>query len=250
VPPRYEVIGIEGIPEVRPGDDVARIIVDAAARQGTPLAARDLLVVGQKIVSKAENRIVRLDEVTPSPTTLTFAAGLGRDPRLIEVILRESRRVVRMDKGVLITETHHGWVCANSGVDQSNVDPDTVALLPEDPDASSLKLREAVRGLIGGDVAVIIADTFGRPWREGLTNVAIGCSGFAPLKSYLGDRDPAGRELSATILAVADELASAAEPVMGKLDRIPVAIIRGLTLAPSEEGSKALLRDPARDLFR
>ena len=250
MPPRYEVIGVEGIPEVRPGDDVAGLIVDAAARQGTPVAPRDLLVVGQKIVSKAEGRILDLNDVTPSPVTLTLAAGLGRDPRLVEVILRESRRVVRMDKGVLITETHHGWVCANSGVDQSNVDADTVALLPEDPDGSSLRLREAIRRLIGGDVAVIIADTFGRPWREGLTNVAIGTSGLAPLKSYLGDRDPAGRELSATILAIADELAGAAEPVMGKLDRIPVAIIRGFVYTPSEDGSKPLLRDPARDLFR
>jgi coenzyme F420-0:L-glutamate ligase/coenzyme F420-1:gamma-L-glutamate ligase len=250
MPPRYEVIGIEGIPEVHPGDDIARLIVDAAARQGTAIAPRDLLVVGQKIVSKAEGRILRLDDVTPSPVTVTLAAGLGRDPRLVEVILRESRRVVRMDKGVLITETHHGWVCANAGVDQSNVDADTVALLPEDPDGSSRRLREAVRALCGGDVAVIVADTFGRPWREGLTNVAIGCSGLAPLKSYLGDRDPAGRELSATILAIADELASAAEPVMGKLDRIPVAIIRGFGWVSSEEGSKPLLRDPARDLFR
>jgi coenzyme F420-0:L-glutamate ligase/coenzyme F420-1:gamma-L-glutamate ligase len=182
--------------------------------------------------------------------TTTFAAGLGKDPRFIEVILRESRRIVRMDKGILVTETHHGWVCANAGVDQSNVDPDTVALLPADPDGSALRLRESIRRLVGGDVAVIVADTFGRPWREGLTNVAIGCSGLAPIKSYLGDRDPAGRELQATILAVADELASAAEPVMGKLDRIPAAIIRGLAFAWSEEGSKPLLRDPGRDLFR
>jgi coenzyme F420-0:L-glutamate ligase/coenzyme F420-1:gamma-L-glutamate ligase len=250
MPPRYEVIGVEGIPEVRPGDDIARMIVDAAAGQGTPVAPRDLLVVGQKIVSKAEGRIVKLSDVTPSPVTLTLAAGLGRDPRFIEVILRESRRIVRMDKGILVTETHHGWVCANSGVDQSNVDPDTVALLPKDPDGSALRLREAIRRFAGGDVAVIVADTFGRPWREGLTNVAIGCSGLAPLKSYLGDRDPAGRELQATILAVADELASAAEPVMGKLDRIPVAIVRGFDWTPSEEGSKPMLRDPARDLFR
>jgi len=250
MPPRYEVIGVEGIPEVRPGDDIARMIVDAAARQGTPIAPRDLLVVGQKIISKAEGRLVKLSDVTPSPVSTTIAAGLGKDARFIEVILRESRRIVRMDKGILVTETHHGWVCANAGVDQSNVDADTVALLPEDPDGSALRLRETIRQVAGGDVAVIVADTFGRPWREGLTNVAIGCSGLAPIKSYLGDRDPAGRELQATILAVADELASAAEPVMGKLDRIPVAIVRGLAFTWSEEGSKPLLRDPARDLFR
>ena len=249
-PPRYEVIGVTGIPEVRPGDDVARLVAEAAARQGTPLATGDLLVVGQKIVSKAEGRLVRLADVTPSPVAQSMAAGLARDPRLVELILRESRRVVRMDQGVLITETHHGWVCANAGVDQSNVDIDCVALLPEDPDRSARALRETIRARQGVDVLVIIADTFGRPWREGLTNVAIGLAGFAPLRSYLGERDSAGRPLQATILALADEFAAAAEPVMGKLDRIPAAIVRGLRLTPSEEGSKPLLRDPARDLFR
>jgi coenzyme F420-0:L-glutamate ligase/coenzyme F420-1:gamma-L-glutamate ligase len=248
--PRYEVIGIVGLPEVRAGDDVARLVVDAAARQGTPLARGDLLVVGQKIISKAEGRVLRLDDVTPSPAALAMAPGLGRDPRLVEVILRESRRVVRMDRGVLITETHHGWVCANAGVDQSNVEAECVALLPVDPDGAARALRDRVRALTGAEVSVIVSDTFGRPWREGLTNVAIGLAGLAPLRSYLGERDPAGRPLQATILALADELAAAAEPVMGKLDRIPAAIVRGLDLAPAEEGSKPLLRDPARDLFR
>jgi coenzyme F420-0:L-glutamate ligase / coenzyme F420-1:gamma-L-glutamate ligase len=247
---RYEVIGIAGIPEVRPGDDLAALILGAAARQGTPLARGDLLVVGQKIVSKAEGRLLRLSEVAPSEIAQAMAAGLGRDPRLVEVILRESRRVVRMDRGVLVMETRHGWVCANAGVDQSNVDVDTVALLPEDPDRSARELREIIRTRERIDVAIIIADTFGRPWREGLTNVAIGLSGFAPLRSYLGELDSAGRPLQATIIALADELAGAAEPVMGKLDRIPVAIVRGLALAAREEGSKSLLRDPSRDLFR
>jgi coenzyme F420-0:L-glutamate ligase/coenzyme F420-1:gamma-L-glutamate ligase len=250
MPPRYEVIGIEGIGEVRPGDDVAAIVLQAAARQGTPLAGGDVVVLSQKILSKSEGRLLRLSEVTPSPMAATFAAELGRDPRLIEVILRESKRVVRMDRGVLVTETRHGWVCANAGVDQSNVDADMVALLPEDPDRSARAFRDAVRTQTRAEVFVIVADTFGRPWREGLVNIAIGVAGFAPLKSYLGDHDPAGRPLQATILAVADELAAAAEPVMGKLDRIPAAIVRGLPVAPSEEGSKALLRDPARDIFR
>jgi coenzyme F420-0:L-glutamate ligase/coenzyme F420-1:gamma-L-glutamate ligase len=247
---RYEVIGIAGIPEVRPGDDLAVLILGAASRQGTPVAGGDLLVIGQKIVSKAEGRLVRLSEITPSAIAQSLAAGLARDPRLVEIILRESRRVVRMDRGILVTETHHGWVCANAGVDQSNVDVDTVALLPEDSDRSARELREAIRKRGGLDVAVLITDTFGRPWREGLTNVAIGLSGFVPLRSYLGELDSAGRPLQATIIAVADELAGAAEPVMGKLDRIPVAIVRGLTLTAGEEGSKSLLRDPARDLFR
>jgi coenzyme F420-0:L-glutamate ligase/coenzyme F420-1:gamma-L-glutamate ligase len=248
--PRFEVIGIAGIGEVRPGDDVARLIADAAAAQGTPLATHDVLVVGQKVVSKAEGRVLRLPEVEPSPATRRMAESLGRDPHLLEVILRESRRVVRMDKGVIITETHHGWICANAGVDQSNVDTDTVALLPEDPDRSARGLRERWLALTGAEVSVIIADTFGRPWREGLTNVAIGVAGMAALRDYIGEPDSAGRPLQATILAVADELASAAEIVMGKLDRIPAAIVRGLRLEPSEGGSKPLLRDPARDLFR
>src|SRR5438477_10999303 len=247
---RYEVIGVAGIGEVRPGDDVAALVLAAAARQSTPLAPGDLAVISQKIVSKAEGRLLKLTDVTASTVAVAMAAGLGRDARLVEVILRESRRVVRMDRGVLVTETHHGWVCANAGVDQSNVDADTVALLPSDPDGSAQKIREAIRALTGIEVAIIIADTFGRPWREGLTNVAIGLAGFSPLKSYLGERDSAGRPLQATVLAVADELAAAAEPVMGKLDRIPAAIVRGAPLTPSEEGSKPLLRDPARDLFR
>jgi coenzyme F420-0:L-glutamate ligase/coenzyme F420-1:gamma-L-glutamate ligase len=250
MPPRYEVIGVEGIGEIQPGDDIARIVVEAAERQRTPLTTGDVVVLSQKIVSKSEGRLLRLPDITPSPMATTFAAGLGRDPRLIEVILRESRRVVRMDRGVLVTETHHGWVCANSGVDQSNVDADVVALLPVDPDGSARAFRDAVRARTRTEVHVIVADTFGRPWREGLVNVAIGVAGFAPILSYLGQQDPAGRPLQATILAVADELAAAAEPVMGKLDRIPAAIVRGLPLTPSEEGSKALLRDPARDLFR
>jgi coenzyme F420-0:L-glutamate ligase/coenzyme F420-1:gamma-L-glutamate ligase len=250
VTPRYEVIGVTGIGEVGRGDDVARLIVEAAARQSTPIRPGDLLVVGQKIVSKAEGRVVKLSEVEASPIAVAMAAGLAKDPRLVEVILRESRRVVRMDKGILVTETHHGWVCANAGVDQSNVDSDSVALLPEDSDRSARGLRERVRALTGADVFVIVTDTFGRPWREGLTNVAIGVAGFAPLLSYLGERDPAGRPLQATVLALADELAGAAEPVMGKLDRIPAAIVRGLALKASEEGAKPLLRDPARDLFR
>jgi coenzyme F420-0:L-glutamate ligase/coenzyme F420-1:gamma-L-glutamate ligase len=244
------VIGIAGIAEVRPADDVARLIVDAAAAQATPLATHDVLVIGQKIISKAENRILRLSDVEPAPATRRMAENLGRDPRLLEVILRESRRVVRMDKGVVITETHHGWICANAGVDQSNVDIDTVVLLPEDSDRSARAVRERILALTGAEVAVIVADTFGRPWREGLTNVAIGLAGMAALRDYVGQPDSAGRPLQMTVLAVADELAAATEIVMGKLDRIPAAIVRGLRLDPSDAGSKPLLRDPARDLFR
>jgi len=248
--PRYEVIGITGLGEIRPGDDLAALLIEAAARQATPLRPRDVLVVGQKVVSKAEGRLCRLSDVTPSPAARGLAATLERDPRLVEVILRESRRVVRMDRGVLITETHHGWVCANAGVDRSNVGPDEVSLLPEDPDRSARLLRDAIRERLGLEVGVIVADTFGRPWREGLTNVAIGVAGLAPLRSYLGERDPAGRPLEATVLAVADEIAAAAELVMGKLARVPAAIVRGVAWTPSEVGAKPLRREPARDLFR
>jgi len=250
VPSRYEVIGVEGLPEIAQGDDLGRLIAAAATRQGTALSRNDLLVVSQKIVSKSEGRVVQLSAVTPSPRARAVAEELGRDPRLVEVILSESRRIVRQDKGVLIVETRHGWICANAGVDQSNVDADTACLLPEDADRSARALRDRLKALTGHQLAVLVADTFGRPWREGLTNVAVGVAGLQPLKSYLGERDPAGHVLQATILALADELAGAAEPVMGKLNRIPVVIIRGLEWEPGEGSSRALLRDPARDLFR
>ena len=250
MPTRYEIIAVEGLPEIKSHDDLAPLIVEAARRQDTALQSGDLLVVSQKIVSKTEGRLVRLSEVTPSPRAQAIAEEIGRDPRLVEVILRESRRIVRKDKGVLIVETHHGWVCANAGVDQSNVDADIACLLPEDSDRSAGALRDRLRALTGHDLAIIVADTFGRPWREGLVNVAVGLAGFEPIVSYLGQLDPAGHVLQATILALADELAGAAEPVMGKLSRIPVAIVRGLNWKPGEGSSRELLRDPARDLFR
>jgi coenzyme F420-0:L-glutamate ligase / coenzyme F420-1:gamma-L-glutamate ligase len=250
MPARFEVIGVGGLPEIAQGADLGSLIVDASRAQGTPLAAGDLLVVSQKIVSKTEGRIVRLDQVTVSPRAQALALEIDRDPRLVEVILGESRRIVRTAKGVLIVETHHGWICANAGVDQSNVDADTACLLPVDSDASARALRTRIAALTGHTLAIVIADTFGRPWREGLVNVAVGLAGFEPIVSYLGETDPAGHVLQATILALADELASAAEPVMGKLDRIPVAVIRGVKWTPAETDSRPLLRDPSRDLFR
>jgi coenzyme F420-0:L-glutamate ligase/coenzyme F420-1:gamma-L-glutamate ligase len=244
------VRGVRGIPEVRQGDDLAALVVEAAAAQGTPLATGDVAVVSQKVVSKAEGRVVRLAEITPSPFALEVGRSLKKDPRLVEVILRESRRIVRMDRGILITETHHGQVCANAGVDQSNAGAGWVSLLPEDPDASARGLVERFRALAGVDVAVIVADTFGRPWREGLQNVAIGVAGMRPLRSYLGVPDVHGYVLQATVLAVADELASAAELVMGKLDGVPVALVRGYAYTPGAGSARELLRDPALDLFR
>jgi coenzyme F420-0:L-glutamate ligase/coenzyme F420-1:gamma-L-glutamate ligase len=249
-PPRLELLGVRGIPEVRPGDDLAALLAGAAAAQGTPLAAGDVVVVSQKVVSKAEGRLVRLADVTASPFALQVAEGLKKDPRLIEVILRESRRVVRMDRGILITETHHGQICANAGVDQSNVGLGWVSLLPADPDASARGLAGRFRESAGVEVAVIVADTFGRPWREGLQNVAIGVAGLRPLQTYLGIPDAHGYTLQATVLAVADELASAAELVMGKLDAVPVVLVRGFRFTPGSGSARELLRDPGLDLFR
>jgi coenzyme F420-0:L-glutamate ligase / coenzyme F420-1:gamma-L-glutamate ligase len=247
---RLEVIGVRGVPEIHPGDDLGRLLVDAAAAQGTPLATGDVVVMSQKVVSKAEGRLVRLAEVTPSAFANEVARSLKKDPRLVEVILRESRRIVRMDRGILITETHHGQICANAGVDQSNVGAGVASLLPEDPDGSAQRILERVRALTGADVAVIVADTFGRPWREGLANVAIGVAGMRPLRSYLGVPDTHGYLLQATILAAADELAGAAELVMGKLERVPVALIRGYAYTPGAGSARELLRDPSLDLFR
>ena len=248
---RYEVIGVEGLPEIRAGQDLAPMIVEAARRQGTPIQGGDLLVVSQKIISKAEGRIVRLSAVTVSASARSVAEEIGRDPRLVEVILSESRRIVRKAKDVLIVETHHGWVCANAGVDASNVEQTgTVCLLPVDSDASAQAIRARLEREFGVACAVIVSDSFGRPWREGIVNFAIGCAGMLPLIDYTGQFDPAGYELRVTAMAVVDELAAAAELVHGKLARVPVAIIRGAEYTPGEGTVQGLIRDSERDLFR
>lgn len=247
---RLEVFGIPGLPELRPGDDLVRLTLAAARAAGAPLAAGDVVVLSQKAVSKVEGRLVRLADVTPSPFALELAQAQKKDPRLVELILRESRRIVRMDRGILITETRHGQICANAGVDQSNVGPGWASLLPEDPDASARAFVERVRAEAGVDVAVIVADTFGRPWREGLVNVAIGVAGLRPLQTYLGVADAHGYVLQATVLAVADELAATAELVMGKLEGVPVAVVRGYRYEAGPGSARELLRDPNLDLFR
>lgn len=256
---RIEVIGVAGLPEITPGDNLTRLFLDACRRESVSLIDDDVVVVTQKVVSKAEGRIVHLSDVEPSMLARNFAEGAGlesesssrKDPRLVELALRESRRIVRMDHGVLITETQHGFVCANSGVDASNVGiPDAATTLPSDPDRSAETLRAAIGEATGKRVAVIISDTFGRPWREGVVNVAIGIAGFNPLHDYRGQNDAEGRSLASTVIAEADELAGAAELVMGKLERIPVAVIRGFALAPGGDGFAALVRDAAKDLFR
>jgi coenzyme F420-0:L-glutamate ligase/coenzyme F420-1:gamma-L-glutamate ligase len=250
-PPEVTIIPICGVPEVRPGDDLAEFLWAALGRQRLVLVGGDVLVVAHKVVSKAEGRLVDLRHVTPSPFAHSAAAELKKDPRLVEVILRESRRIVRLDRGVLVAETHHGLICANAGVDQSNVPGEgMVALLPRDPDGSARALRKALEDRAGCRLGVIIADTFGRPWREGLVNVALGVSGVAALRDYRGQQDPYGFTLVGTQMAMADELASAAELVMGKVDGVPAALVRGLP--PFDEGGSAaeLLRPPERDIFR
>jgi coenzyme F420-0:L-glutamate ligase / coenzyme F420-1:gamma-L-glutamate ligase len=245
------IIGLDGVPNITPGTDLARVIVEAAQAQGLTFSTGDILVVTQKIVSKAEGRLVALHMVTPSPFAVQLARVQEKDPQVVEVVLRETRRVVKMDQRTIIAETHHGFVCAHAGVDESNVAGEgTVALLPVDADASARQLRHNIRERTGIELAVIISDTFGRPWREGLVNVAIGVAGLEPLKDYRGLPDTEGRILKVTTLAVADELASAAELVMGKLDRVPVAVIRGYPYTPGEGNSKQLVRAPEKDLFR
>jgi coenzyme F420-0:L-glutamate ligase / coenzyme F420-1:gamma-L-glutamate ligase len=237
-------------PLVRPGDDLAALLIAACDNSAFAPADDDIVVVAQKIVSKAEGALVRLDGVDPSPLAARWAAAHDKDPRVIEVILRESRRIVRMDRGVLIAETHHGFVCANAGVDASNVAPGFVTVLPPDPDASAGRLRAALCAVLSCPVAVIVSDTFGRPWREGVVNVALGVAGVRPLIDYRGTSDPYGRELQATVIALADELAGAAEIVTGKTAGTPVAIVRGAAGWAGEGSARMLVREAGRDMFR
>lgn len=209
-----------------------------------------ILVVAQKVVSKAEGRIMKLDSVTPSTQAEQWAEELNKDPRMVEVILRETRRVVRMDRGILIAETHQGYVCANAGVDASNAPAGSVVLLPEDPDRSAAGLRMRLEKSWGLPLSVIISDTFGRPWRRGLTNVALGISGVSAVIDYRGQRDQHGRTLQATVLAVADELAAAAELVMGKNLGIPAATVQGYRPGAEPGTGRDLLRPAEEDLFR
>ena len=243
-----ELIPVEGFPEVRPGDDLEAL--DAGAVGGT-LRPGDVLVVTHKVISKAEGHLVDLGGVEPSALAKEYAARWGKDPRQIEVVFRESRRVVRMDRGVVISETRHGFVCANAGVDASNVPgEDTVCLLPVDPDRSAARLREALRSRLGVEVAVVVSDSFGRAWRFGITDVAIGVSGMDPLADYRGQNDPHGYPMEASVLAVADELAAAAELVMGKTDGVPIAIVRGYAYGKDAGTGQDLLMPPERDMFR
>jgi coenzyme F420-0:L-glutamate ligase/coenzyme F420-1:gamma-L-glutamate ligase len=246
-----QVIPVAGLPEITAGANLAMMAVRAAAESGAPLASGDVLVFTSKIVSKAEGRVVDLASVQVSEFARSYAEKWEKEPAVIELVLREARRVVRQVGPVLITETHHGFVCANSGVDQSSSGGHGLAvLLPVDPDASARRLRDAFRDQ-GLDIAVIISDTFGRPWREAQTDVAIGIAGMHPVLSYIGQVDPHGHEFRVQALCQADELAGAAELVKGNLSRVPVAIIRGFSWDVDEEATmKLVLRESERDLFR
>ena len=248
---RVEVIPVEGLPEIGAGDPLGKLIARAV---GEEIRSRDVVVVSQKAVSKAEGRVVELAEVEPGERASELAARLGKDPRLVELILRESSEVVRAERDVLIVEGRAGWISANAGIDASNVPgADRVTLLPVDPDASARRLRAELREATGASPGVVIADSFGRPWRLGQTDVAIGCAGIAPLDDWRGRLDRNGGELTATVIAVADELAAAADLARGKDEGIPAAIVRGVEhLVTSEDGpgAGALRRPRDEDLFR
>jgi coenzyme F420-0:L-glutamate ligase/coenzyme F420-1:gamma-L-glutamate ligase len=243
---------VTGVPAVRPGDDLAALLLDALDGAGLRIATGDIVVVCQKIVSKAEGRVVRIGEITPSAFARRIAAQTnGKDPRVVEVILRETTRIVRMDRGHLIVETGPGWVCANAGVDESNSgDPHTVVLLPTDPDASARRIARAARERYRAAIAVIVTDTFGRPWRQGLVDFALGVAGMSALLDLRGSNDLDGRTLKHTVAAQADALAAAAGLVMRKGEAVPAALVRGYPFTPAEGSGTELIREKQFDLFR
>jgi coenzyme F420-0:L-glutamate ligase/coenzyme F420-1:gamma-L-glutamate ligase len=238
------------MPEVEAGDALPSLIAESLRAAAMQAAEGDIFVVAQKIVSKAEGRTVRLADIEPSELAREWAARYDKDARMVEVVLQESKRIVRMERGVLIAETHHGFICANAGVDASNVAPDVVTLLPSDADQSAHDIQSTLEREFNARVAVIVSDTFGRPWREGITNVAIGIAGIAPLIDYRGQPDSHGRPLKVTVIAIADELASAAELLMQKTAGVPVVIIRGFDYTARQASARELIRPPETDLFR
>jgi coenzyme F420-0:L-glutamate ligase/coenzyme F420-1:gamma-L-glutamate ligase len=238
------ILPVEGLPEIAAGEDLAALIAERAE-----LEDGDVVCVAHKIVSKAEGRVVRLDELEPSAEARELAGAEG-DPRRLEIVLREATRILRSRPPLVIAETRHGFVCASAGVDASNApEPDTVVLLPEDPDASAAGLRDELERRTGKRLGVVVTDTFGRPWRVGIANVAIGAAGIEVLRDLRGQHDPVGYELNATVIAIADEIAAAAELAMGKTERVPVAIVRGLDIAGDGTASE-LVMPPQLDLFR
>jgi coenzyme F420-0:L-glutamate ligase / coenzyme F420-1:gamma-L-glutamate ligase len=246
------ILPVKGIPDIKKGDELGKMIVEKVEDQGDEFHQGDIAVISQKAVSKAEGRVLPLSKIKPSEFAKKIANETGKDPRQVEVVLRESKKIIRMKGGHLITETTHGFICANSGVDQSNVGTkrDSVTLLPRDSDASADRIRKTIHHITGKDVPVIITDTFGRAWRIGQVNFAIGISGMKPIHDYRGTKDMYRKILQVTEIAVADELASAAELVMNKTDKVPVAIIRGYKAPRGRGRIKDLLRPEEFDLFR
>ncbi len=250
-PAGIQILPLRGAPEAQPGADLAAMALEAAATSAVSLRAGDILVVTQKVVSKAEGLLIDLKTIEPSDIALRYAQQWGRDPRQVEVVLRESARIVRMDRGLIIAQTRHGFVCANAGVDASNVPgEDVVCLLPRDPDGSAARLRAELARRTGLELAVIISDSFGRPWRQGIVNVALGVAGMAPLADYRGQPDDFGRVMNSSVLAVADEIASAAELATGKVDRTPFVVVRGYPYQRADGSGAQILMRSADDLFR
>src|SRR3954451_20735649 len=254
-PGRVEVIALAGLPEVAEGDDLEGMIGDAleATPGALPLEPGDVLVVTQKVVSKAEGAVVDLRTITPGAQAIAWSEAWDRDPRQIQVVLDEAARIVRMERGVLIVETRHGFVCAKAGVDASNVGPgsgDAVTLLPRDPDASAARIRHALRERFATDLAVVVSDSFGRPWRWGIVDVALGVSGLLPLEDLRGQPDADGRVMRTTVRAVADEIASAAEPALARTAARPAALVRGANPPLGEGTIRDLVMAPENDLFR
>lgn len=251
MPAEVRVVGLDGIPEVQAGDDLIAMIGDAIETSGTGLEDGDIVIITHKIVSKAEGQLVDLNTIEPSALALTFARRWNKDPRQTEVVLRESVRILRMERGVMICETRHGFICANAGVDASNVPGDgSVCLLPAHPDDSAATIRDGLTARFGVAPAVIITDSFGRPWRRGITNVAIGVAGMLPIADYRGATDAWGYDLRVTIMAVADELACTAELVAGKTDARPVALVRGYAYPRGHGAARDLILEAEKDLFR
>ena len=242
---------VPGLPEIEVGADLAEMIHAQCVAAGTDLVDGDVVIVTSKVVSKAEGAIIELDDIAPSPFATSWSEAWEKDPRVVEVVLRESRRIVRQLGPVLITETHHGFVCANSGVDQSSSGAhDRIVVLPKDPDASARRMRARFNDL-GVNVAVLISDTFGRPWREGQTDICVGLAGMHPMRSYIGEVDPHGHEFKVQELCVVDEVTAAAELVKGNTSRIPVAVVSGVDFTFDDDATMApVLRDISRDLFR
>jgi coenzyme F420-0:L-glutamate ligase / coenzyme F420-1:gamma-L-glutamate ligase len=247
---RIEIFGLDGIGEVGAGDSIGRLIVDACSRNNVVLEPDDVLVIAQKIVSKSEGRLLRLGDVMVSDYARELSRELDKDPALIQLILGESRRIVRKGGRAMIVETHHGFICANAGVDCSNVGLGKAALLPKNPDASARRIRAEIQELVGASPATIISDSFGRAWRVGTADVAVGISGIKPIKDERGTKDRYGYELRAAVAAIADEIASAAELVMRKKEGVPVVVVRGCEIEKEEGSVKDLLRPEAEDLFR